>query len=447
MITVIIPALNEKYLNQTIQNVLENAEGNIEIIAVLDGYWPDPGVPDDPRVRIIHNTVPRGQRHSINDAARIAQGDYIMKLDAHCTVGPGFNTILERDCEYDMTMIPRMFNLDIETFKPKKHKRTDYMFIGMVDNNLRAQYYSGSGQRQPRNDTMIDEIMCCMGPCFFMHKKRFWELGGCDEGHGHWGQQGVEVACKAWLSGGRLVVNKNTWFGHWFRGSYTHDSGRKGFPYSIKQKQINAARAYSNDLWLNNKWEKQVRDFNWLIKKFNPPTWEQKMKDRKELIKLFRDLELKNGAEIGVARGQFSKFMMDTIPDLHLMSVDQYKVYGRISATRRQRQYVQAKRRLSGYPTNTLVVDTSMNVALRTPNESLDFVYIDADHKFNGVVCDVVEWAKKVRKGGIVSGHDYFNRKTYGVRDAVDLYCKHNNKKLFVTEDDGTGGPSWYFYK
>jgi len=272
--TVIIPALNEKYLQRTIENVLENAEGDIEVIAICDGYWPDPPIKDRPNVRLIHNTVSRGQRQSINDAARLAQGKYIMKLDAHCAVAPGFNKILQEDCEYDMTMIPRMYNLDHTTWEPKKHKRTDYMFIGMVGGNLRAQYYAGSGQPQPRNDKLIDDIMCCMGPCFFMHKARFFELGGCDEDHGHWGQQGVEVACKAWLSGGRLVVNKRTWFAHWFRGHHKHENGRVGFPYSIRQSQINAARAHSNDLWMNNKWPQQKRDFNWLLKKFNPPTWE-----------------------------------------------------------------------------------------------------------------------------------------------------------------------------
>jgi cephalosporin hydroxylase len=276
VITVIIPAREEIYLQQTIDNVLANAKGEIEIIAICDGYWPNPPIKDDPRVRLIHNTEPRGQRHSINDAAKLAQGDYVMKLDAHCAVGEGFDTILIRDYEPDQTVVPTMYNLDIETFTPKVHKRTDYMYIGWKEGHLRSLYYPGSGQKQPRNDKMIDDIMTCMGPGFFMSKERFWALGGCDETHGHWGQQGVEVAMKAWMSGGRLVVNKNTWFSHWFRGHYEHPSGRKGFPYSIRQSMINKARAYSTDLWMNNKWEGQVegRNMQWLVDKFNPPGWD-----------------------------------------------------------------------------------------------------------------------------------------------------------------------------
>lgn len=274
MLSVIIPSRNEQgYLEKTIESVMENAEGEIEIIVVLDGWVPNPAiqVPVDSRRQIlwIHNPEHIGQRQAINQAARVAKGEYVMKLDAHCAVAKGFDTILARDCEYDMTMIPRMYNLDVVSWQPKLHKRTDYMYIGMVDGHLRAQYYD----RQPDNDKPIDDAMCCMGPGFFMHKARFWELGGCMEEHGGWGQQGIEEAAKAWLSGGRMVVNKNTWFAHWFRGGAVPEGHKKGFPYKMRQHDVNIARNYSNDLWLNNKWPKQVRTFQWLIDKFNPPGW------------------------------------------------------------------------------------------------------------------------------------------------------------------------------
>ena len=106
-----------------------------------------------------------------------------------------------------------------------------------------------------------------MGPGWFLSADQFWKQGGCDEGHGSWGQQGVEVALKAWLSGNALMVNKLTWFAHWFRGD-------EGFPYPISGREVDAARHYSRDLWLNNKWPGQVRDLRWLINKFNPPGWE-----------------------------------------------------------------------------------------------------------------------------------------------------------------------------
>jgi len=269
LLTVVITARNEIYLQKTIDNVLENIEGDTEIIAILDGYWPDPPIKDHPKVKLIHHSEAIGQRQSINEAMKIARGEFMMKLDAHCAVDKGFDVKLAQDCEYDWTVIPRMYNLDIETWQPKIRKRTDYMYMGWNDKNeLRSLYYSGNLYRElHRNETLIDDTMGCMGPGWFMRTDRFWELGGCDERHGGWGQQGVEVAMKAWLSGGSLKVNKKTWFAHWFRGHI-------GFPYPISGKEVNIARKHSMDLWLNNKWEKQVRDVKWLLDKFNPPGWE-----------------------------------------------------------------------------------------------------------------------------------------------------------------------------
>lgn len=312
-LSVIIPARNEGYLLQTINSVLDAAQGSIEVIVILDGYWPEPPIPDSSSVTIIHHTLPVGQRRAINEAAKIATGQYIMKLDAHCAVGIGFDNILKEDCKYEWTMVPRMHNLDIKSFMPKylddvetglrRAKIHEYMYISgpnHKDKNkpygLRAMYYgkfAGASTKRPSSDKLIDETMCCMGPGWFMHKDRFWELGGCDEGHGGWGQQGVEVSLKAWLSGGALMVNKKTWFAHWFRGG-----GGPGFPYKISAKRVEDARAYSRDLWLNDKWEGQKRPLSWLVEKFKPPTWDikpgpkvstQNGKDLSVIIPSFRD--------------------------------------------------------------------------------------------------------------------------------------------------------------
>jgi glycosyltransferase involved in cell wall biosynthesis len=271
MLSIIIPARNEIYLQKTIENILANAEGEIEILVMLDGYLPDPPIDTkDKRVVFVHYKDNIGQRKCINAGVRLAVGKYIMKLDAHCAVDKGFDVKLAAECEPDWTVIPRMYNLDINTFTPKLHKRTDYMYISapVGEKPFRASYFSGNDYYvQHRKEALIDDTMCCMGPGWFMHKQRFLDQGGCDEGHeGGWGQQGVEVSLKAWLSGGALKVNKKTWFSHWFRGD-------QGFPYPIGGNQIERARVYSRDLWLNDKWDKATRKLSWLVEKFNPPGW------------------------------------------------------------------------------------------------------------------------------------------------------------------------------
>lgn len=276
VVSIIIPAKNEIYLEKTIRSVLSASKGTIEIIVGLDNYKPYPQINTDSRVTFLHYNKNVGQRFLINAAAKVAQGKYIMKLDAHCTVDEGFDIKLAADCEYTWTVIPRMYNLNIKTWQPKLHKKTDYMYISspITEKPFRAQYYEGKEkdnfQWQTKNNKLIDDIMCCMGPCFFMHKARFFELEGCDENHGGWGQQGIEVSCKAWLSGGSLKVNKKTWFAHWFRGG-----GGPGFPYKISGNDQQKAREYSRKIWLGNEWPLQKRVFQWMIDKFNPPGWEK----------------------------------------------------------------------------------------------------------------------------------------------------------------------------
>ncbi len=282
-VSVIIPARNEIYLEKTMRSILDAAEGEIEIIAVLDGYLPDPPIDmKDDRVKFIHFQEAQGQRRAINEAAKIAKGKYILKTDAHSMLDQGFDIKLAADCEYDWTVIPRMYNLDVDSWTIKKNKRTDFMWIRSpeaADKPFRHNYFDGPAEREfpevklhknmdyQKGD--ICDVMTGQGACFFMHKDRFWELEGCDERHGSWGQQGVEVALKAWLSGGSLKVNKKTWFAHWFRGG-----GGPGFPYQISGRDQHKARKYSIDLWTNNRWPLQQRPLLWLVEKFAPlPTW------------------------------------------------------------------------------------------------------------------------------------------------------------------------------
>lgn len=464
MLSVIIPAKNEIYLQRTIENILANAEGEIEIIVELDGWLPDPQIViDDSRVIFYHHETGIGQRACINHGAREAKGKFIMKLDAHCAVGPGFDVILARDCEKDWTVVPRMYNLDHVTWLPKLHKLTDYMYIGCGEGRLlRAEYY---GNHQPKSHKMIDETMACMGPGWFMHKERFFEQGGCDEGHeGGWGQQGVEVSCKAWLSGGALMVDKNTWFAHWFRGG-----GGPGFPYKISGNTIERVRKYSRDLWLNDKWEKQTRKFQWLLDKFNPPGWkEDPMEsidiikrnirnrfgvmvrndfspigshrgDRNTLLEVFKDAGYKTGVEIGVKRASYSEQILNIIPDSKLYCVDPWDVYAEshVKASGQDENFKMASEKLATFGDRAVIIkDYSQNVASQFKDGSLDFLFIDGLHTFDQCALDLILWCPKVRKGGMVAVHDYLAMRRGGVIEAVDAYTKcHLIHPWYVTRE------------
>lgn len=173
------------------------------------------------------------------------------------------------------------------------------------------------------------------------------------------------------------------------------------------------------------------------------------MKNRTELAKYFAKKGYKKGAEVGVYLGYYSRILLDNIPDLELMCVDSW------SRNRtRVRAYKVAKEMLSKYPGAKVVRGKSMDVAKTIPDESLDFVYIDADHSYEAVKEDINAWAKKVRSGGVVSGHDYFTgHRSVQVVEAVDEYIKEHNLELKLTDrDEENPHPddrqeSWYFIK
>ena len=168
---------------------------------------------------------------------------------------------------------------------------------------------------------------------------------------------------------------------------------------------------------------------------------------RKKLIDYFAKCEFKNGAEIGVNKGQFSHHMLITIPELNLLSIDSWPEIGYRRDTKKHREF--AIQTLSKYPKCKIIEQTSMRAACDVPENSLDFVYIDGDHSFDAVMCDLVEWSKRVRPGGIVSGHDYL-KKYRGLRRAVDVYADFHKCVLYFTEPQRKGADkyiSWFYVK
>src|SRR3972149_1690136 len=152
-------------------------------------------------------------------------------------------------------------------------------------------------------------------------------------------------------------------------------------------------------------------------------------KSKFDLIKWFGELGFKKGAEIGVAEGYFSEAMFKAIPNLELYCVDSWQVYKGNrwagSKERNKHHFEKTRERLSDYICSGkcfLMNGFSMMWAADFQDESLDFVYIDANHSFDYVMQDLIEWSKKVRKGGVVSGDAYYHFRKAGVIEAVDAY-------------------------
>lgn len=176
--------------------------------------------------------------------------------------------------------------------------------------------------------------------------------------------------------------------------------------------------------------------------------------NRQDLGKYFNELGFKIGAEIGVAAGHFSQKLCEDIPGLKLYCVDSWMAYHgnrRGGADEKHNNnFIKTKNRLKGYNVEFLRM-FSMDALKYIPDESLDFVFIDANHDYSFVKEDIREWSKKVRKGGIISGHDYYNMRNGGVVQAVDEYVKENGIELHLTDADhltrDDKEPSYYWFK
>lgn len=130
---------------------------------------------------------------------------------------------------------------------------------------------------------------------------------------------------------------------------------------------------------------------------------------RDDLPEFFVEMGFKVGAEIGVDNGEFSEKIAKS--GLKLYSIDPWLYYKDYYHSRGQAifddTYEITKKRLAPYPNCTIVRKTSMEATLDFEDESLDFVYIDGNHEFKFVAEDLSEWTKKIRKGGVIAGHDY----------------------------------------
>ncbi|MCJ7425071.1 hypothetical protein MUP01_12520, partial [Candidatus Bathyarchaeota archaeon] len=154
---------------------------------------------------------------------------------------------------------------DVIWYSKPSPNSTSYCF----DTTLHFNYF-GNYKNRPEGRGDITETMSLQGSCFMISKEQYFDLNVCDESWGSWGQQGAEVALKVWLSGGRVVVNHKTFYSHMFRTQ----GGDFSFPYHNPQSKVEDARKICRDLFLNNKWDKQIYPLSWLIEKFKPiPDW------------------------------------------------------------------------------------------------------------------------------------------------------------------------------
>ncbi|MDB5297609.1 MAG: hypothetical protein JWO31_3592 [Phycisphaerales bacterium] len=134
------------------------------------------------------------------------------------------------------------------------------------------------------------------------------------------------------------------------------------------------------------------------------------------------------GAEIGVAFGGHAEAMLSTTDIAKLYAVDSYRHRAGYDDPMNLPQdqfdalYARTVERLGRFGNRFEPVRLDSVEAAHVVPDGLDFVYIDADHSYEGALGDLQAWAPKIREGGVVAGHDYGHPAFPGVRRAVDQY-------------------------
>lgn len=161
---------------------------------------------------------------------------------------------------------------------------------------------------------------------------------------------------------------------------------------------------------------------------------------RADLPEFFKSLGFKKGVEIGVSWAD--NIIGYCEAGLNIYGIDPWdadadedkfkkivSIDGKYGSTI-EGVFQLAEERTGKYPNCMLMKMTSMEALDYFPNRSLDFIYIDGNHSFGHIAMDLMKWNRKVRKGGVIAGHDYYShspishRKYRAVGNIVDAFAK-----------------------
>ena len=244
-LSIIIPSYKDPLMVNTVRSLLDSSElGNqLEVIVSLDGYWPSFQLVEDPRVIYIHLGKNRGMRGAINAGVDVARGEFLMRTDEHCMFGQGYDRILTETCEPNWIVTARRFFLDSVNWKVMDLPPIDYEKLVIQD----GKKFSGqrwSSRTEERKDIKIDETTAMQGSQWCM-PHTWWDKVIVEldtENYGPLIQDSTEMQFKTWQAGGKLMLNKNTWYAHKHRSfPRTHNNGtpenpannEKGYKYAL----------------------------------------------------------------------------------------------------------------------------------------------------------------------------------------------------------------------
>jgi hypothetical protein len=154
------------------------------------------------------------------------------------------------------------------------------------------------------------------------------------------------------------------------------------------------------------------------------------------------------GVEIGVYKGEHALSLLNNLDIKTLYLIDPYKDYNEKSKDYKITNLTLAKiianKNLKEYQEKVVKVKKLSSESLNYIPDNLDFVYIDGNHNYESVVNDIKNYFPKIKLGGIIGGHDFYNgfaKDHDGVIRAVTEFSVKNNLQLNVEL------PDWWVVK
>lgn len=206
--SIVIPTLNEgDLLRMTVDSIRDQTRHpDWEVLVIDDGSTDGSTAPfreGDERVRVIDgNGV--GVARARNLGARHATGEYVVFLDAHCRVSPGWlDAFAETLATPDVGLTGPTFTR-LEAPEPRG--------CGMVwkDATLDPNWYELASEHPY-------EVPLTTGACQAFRRETFEKLGRYEDGFTRWGFEDVEICLRAWVLGYRVVVSPAAVVAHYFR--------------------------------------------------------------------------------------------------------------------------------------------------------------------------------------------------------------------------------------
>lgn len=273
-ITVVITALDEPYVNKTIDGIIESDNGSLKEIIVIDDVSKEPIA--HPEAKVIRNEEQKGLVWGRNHGTELADSEIIISIDPHCKItSKRWMSVIQKKLseDYSCIAVPKTYSLDVERWEEMKGRIPGYKT--RWDWKLDFNWVSTPGPYMP----------AFAGHCFAFTKS-WWEYcGGFDTGMKVWGGENIEFALRTWLLGGTVEVidcivahwfkkkfqyelkaitlleNKariaETWFDGYVNRFYAHNRAQRG--------TINFGDIRSN---LRIKKKKQINSFEWFIERF-----------------------------------------------------------------------------------------------------------------------------------------------------------------------------------